>query len=100
MNYNASVYVSSCYIFKADPNPLPFNRMCFFTSDAIHNKFRFIHQINVSYGGGGMLCSFDNNQLVDFFHFLKCNIGQTLPIKKAVFYPSQQLDKNGQKFGF
>ena len=68
----------------------------FFTSDAIHNRFHFIHQINVLYGSGGMLCSFENNQLVDFFHFLKRNIDERLPIKKAVFYPSQ-LTKNVNK---
>ena len=77
--------------------PRVFNSNYLFTSDAIRNKFKFIQQINMSYGSGGMLCSFEHNQLVEFFHFLKRNTQGNLPIKKAVFYPSQHLESHDQR---
>ena len=38
---------------------------------------------------------FENNQLVEFFHFLKRNVNEPLPIKRAVFWPSLQVAANG-----
>ena len=68
------------------------NRNCFFHTDAIHNKVKFMAQINQSFGSGGMTSGLDASQLIDFFQYPQRSIEGRLPIKKAVVCSGMQPD--------
>lgn len=59
-------------------------RTCFFTTDSISQRGRFISQLNKSFGsGGGFTCSFSDQELVRFFQFIKRSQTSHIEIKKA-----------------
>ena len=68
------------------------NRNCFFHTDAIHNKVKFMAQINQSFRSGGMTSGLDASQLIDFFQYLQRSIEGRLPIKKAIVCSGMQPD--------
>ena len=57
-------------------------RLCYFTSDSVHNKVKFMQQLNQSFGSGGMSCAFDSNHLVEYFQYLKRIVNISIPVKK------------------
>lgn len=65
--------------------------MCFFTSESIGNKVKFLSQINNTFCSGGMTSSLENNQLVDYFQYLQRS-QESLPIKKGVLLTGQQAN--------
>ena len=60
--------------------------------EAINNKIKFISQINFSFGSGGMICGFDNNQLVEYFQHLQRSHPEQLPVKQGVLSTGMQPD--------
>ena len=66
--------------------------MCFFTSESISVKSRFLSQLNMSFGSGGMTSALDNNHLTEYFQYLQRSHDGPIPIKKAVLIPGLQDD--------
>ena len=66
-------------------------RSCFFSADVINNKQKFLYQLNMSFGSGGMTSGLDSTQLIEYFQTLQ-RVCQSLPIKKAVLYTGMQAD--------
>lgn len=59
-------------------------RVCFFTTDSVAQRGRFIAQLNKSFGsGGGFTCSFSDQELIKFVQFIKRSQAHTIEIKKA-----------------
>ena len=85
-------------------------RQCFFTTTSVHNRNKFIEQLNYSFRSGGMTCGMDNNVLPYFIQSMKRKCSQRLPTKQAVFRPGKPdgsslyfvnedviLDENGKQ---
>ena len=66
-----------------------FYSRCYFTTSAVHNRNKFIEQLNYSFGSGGMTCGMDNNVLLYFIQSMKRRCPQKLPTKKAVTRPGK-----------
>ena len=67
-------------------------RRCFFTSDSILMKSKFLNQLNVSFGSGGMTSALENNTLVEYFQYVQRDYDGQLPIKRGVLGPGFHSD--------
>ena len=63
---------------------LNLHRDCFFSADAKNIKFKFLVQINQSFGSGGMTSGLDASQLIEYFQYLQRSIGEQLPSKRQL----------------
>ena len=66
-------------------------RVCFFPVDSISYKFKFMSQINISFGSGGMSLALGEAQFSGFIQYLKENVA-SLPIVRAVGHVGEQDD--------
>ena len=55
-------------------------------------KSKFLSQLNLSFGSGGMSSSMDKNQLTEFLHHIQRAYVGDIPKKKAVIFPGRQSD--------
>lgn len=65
--------------------------MCFFTVESISYKFKFMCQLNNSFGSGGMSLAMSEAQFSMFIQYLKNSISK-LPIVNAVTHVGEQSD--------
>ncbi len=50
-------------------------------------KSKFVNQLNVSFGSGGMTSALENNTLVEYFQYVQRSFVGQLPIKRGVLGP-------------
>ncbi|XP_019862513.1 PREDICTED: uncharacterized protein LOC109591165 [Amphimedon queenslandica] len=58
-------------------------RRCFFSMESAAYKYKFMQQLNNSFGSGGMSLALNEAQFSCFIQFIKNECMGTLPIKKA-----------------
>lgn len=64
-----------------------------FTTNAVHNKSKFLDMINESFGGG-LTCSFTDTQLTEFYYYIKHDAEDIVPKKKGAIIIGRQPDSD------
>ena len=75
-----------------------FYRMCFFKDDSIYVKLKFVNQINMSFGSGGMTCALENTHLIEYFQYLQRSFDGDIPIKRGVMGPGFYVNNDKHVF--